>query len=69
MPQKMWSLFKGNQIVRNVLAQRTVFTLGGNRVRDRLYYYHAGVISCVKANGHVRKDVESHGCGAEYVHQ
>ena len=37
-------------------AEYRMFSLGGNRVCERMYYDHVGVKSCVKGDGHVRTE-------------
>ena len=39
---------------RRIGVENRMFSLGGNRVRERMYYDHVGVKSCVKGDGHVR---------------
>ena len=41
---------------RQIGAEHRMFSLGGSRVKERLYYDHVGIKSCVKGDGHVRTE-------------
>ena len=41
---------------RRLGTENRMFSLGGERVKERLYYDHVGIKSCIKGDGHVRTE-------------
>ena len=49
-------VFGETTIERRIGSENRMFSLGGTRVREKIYYDHVGVKSCVKGDTHVRTE-------------